>query len=111
MIEVKDLTKTFGDKTVLDKINMVFETGKTNLIIGQSGSGKTVLMKNLVGLLTPDKRTSPIRRSKLCGNVEEGKDFHATRDGHDIPKCSPLRLLVGTQECNVSTRHVFIYEL
>ena len=53
MIEVKDLTKTFGDKIVLDKINMVFETGKTNLIIGQSGSGKTVLMKNLVGLLTP----------------------------------------------------------
>ena len=53
MIEVKDLTKTFGDKTVLDNINMVFETGKTNLIIGQSGSGKTVLMKNLVGLLTP----------------------------------------------------------
>ena len=53
MREVKDLTKTFGDKTVLDKINMVFETGKTNLIIGQSGSGKTVLMKNLVGLLTP----------------------------------------------------------
>ncbi len=53
MIEVKDLTKTFGNKTVLDKINMVFETGKTNLIIGQSGSGKTVLMKNLVGLLTP----------------------------------------------------------
>lgn len=53
MIEVKDLTKAFGDKTVLDKINMVFETGKTNLIIGQSGSGKTVLMKNLVGLLTP----------------------------------------------------------
>ena len=53
MIEVKDLTKAFGDKTVLDKINMIFETGKTNLIIGQSGSGKTVLMKNLVGLLTP----------------------------------------------------------
>ena len=53
MIEVKKKKKTLGDKTVLDKINMVFETGKTNLIIGQSGSGKTVLMKNLVGLLTP----------------------------------------------------------
>ena len=53
MIEVKHLTKRFGDKTVLDDINMVFESGKTNLIIGQSGSGKTVLMKNLVGLLTP----------------------------------------------------------
>ena len=53
MIEVRNLTKSFGDKVVLDKINVTFETRKTNLIIGQSGSGKTVLMKNLVGLLQP----------------------------------------------------------
>ena len=53
MIEVRNLTKTFEGKTVLHDINAVFETGKTNLIIGQSGSGKTVLMKNLVGLLDP----------------------------------------------------------
>lgn len=53
MIEVINLTKSFGDKVVLDNINVTFETGKTNLIIGQSGSGKTVLMKNLVGLLQP----------------------------------------------------------
>ena len=53
MIEVKHLYKSFEDKTVLNDINVVFEDGKTNLIIGQSGSGKTVLMKNLVGLLTP----------------------------------------------------------
>lgn len=53
MIEVRNLTKSFGDKVVLDNINVTFETGKTNLIIGQSGSGKTVLMKNLVGLLRP----------------------------------------------------------
>ena len=53
MIEVKNLTKKFGDKTVLDNISVQFETGKTNLIIGQSGSGKTVLVKNLVGLLEP----------------------------------------------------------
>lgn len=53
MIEVKDLYKSFGSKEVLKDINAVFESGKTNLIIGQSGSGKTVLMKNLVGLLTP----------------------------------------------------------
>ena len=53
MIEVKNLTKSFGDKTVLRGINARFETGKTNLIIGQSGSGKTVLVKNLVGLLHP----------------------------------------------------------
>ncbi len=53
MIEVRNLTKSFGDKVVLDNINVTFETGKTNLIIGQSGAGKTVLMKNLVGLLQP----------------------------------------------------------
>lgn len=53
MIEVRNLTKSFGDKVVLDNINVTFETGMTNLIIGQSGSGKTVLMKNLVGLLQP----------------------------------------------------------
>jgi phospholipid/cholesterol/gamma-HCH transport system ATP-binding protein len=53
MIEVKHLYKSFEGKPVLQDINTVFENGKTNLIIGQSGSGKTVLMKNLVGLLDP----------------------------------------------------------
>lgn len=53
MIEVKNLCKSFGDKKVLKNISTVFDSGKTNLIIGQSGSGKTVLMKNLVGLLDP----------------------------------------------------------
>ncbi|MCM1318006.1 MAG: ATP-binding cassette domain-containing protein [Bacteroides sp.] len=55
MIEVKNVTKSFDDKTVLFDINATFQTGKTNLIIGQSGSGKTVLMKSLVGLLRPEK--------------------------------------------------------
>ena len=53
MIEVKNLYKSFDDKEVLKDISTVFEDGFTNLIIGQSGSGKTVLMKNLVGLLEP----------------------------------------------------------
>ena len=53
MIEVKNLYKSFEDKEVLKDINTTFEDGKTNLIIGRSGSGKTVLMKNLVGLLDP----------------------------------------------------------
>ena len=53
MIEVKNLYKSFEDKEVLSDVSTVFEDGKTNLIIGQSGSGKTVLMKNLVGLLDP----------------------------------------------------------
>ena len=53
MIEVKNLNKAFEDRQVLFDINARFESGKTNLIIGQSGSGKTVIMKCLVGLLQP----------------------------------------------------------
>ncbi len=55
MIEIRHLYKSFEDKEVLKDINAVFENGKTNLIIGQSGSGKTVLIKNLVGLFNPTK--------------------------------------------------------
>lgn len=53
MIEIQNLCKSFDGKEVLKDISATFGNGKTNLIIGQSGSGKTVLMKNLVGLLTP----------------------------------------------------------
>ena len=55
MIEVKDIEKSFDGVRVLKGVSCTFETGKTNLIIGQSGSGKTVLMKSLVGLLRPEK--------------------------------------------------------
>lgn len=53
MIEVKHLYKSFGDKEVLHDINTTFEDGRINLIIGQSGAGKTVLMRTLVGLIDP----------------------------------------------------------
>jgi phospholipid/cholesterol/gamma-HCH transport system ATP-binding protein len=55
VIEVKHLTKIFDNKVILDDISVVFEQGKTNLIIGQSGSGKTVLLKSIVGLHEIDK--------------------------------------------------------
>ncbi len=55
MIKVKGVKKSFDGKTILHGIDATFETGKTNLIIGQSGSGKTVMMKSLVGLVRPEE--------------------------------------------------------
>ncbi|MEZ5198607.1 MAG: ATP-binding cassette domain-containing protein [Bacteroidales bacterium] len=55
MIEAKNISKSFGDNHVLKNISVKFEKGKTNLIIGQSGSGKTVLMKCLIGLFEADE--------------------------------------------------------
>lgn len=54
MIKIENISKSFGDNLVLDNISATFERGKTNLIIGQSGSGKTVLTKICIGLFEPD---------------------------------------------------------
>lgn len=50
MIEVKNISKSFGENLVLDDVSVTFDQGKTNLVIGKSGSGKTVLLKSIVGL-------------------------------------------------------------
>ncbi|HNE28570.1 MAG TPA: ATP-binding cassette domain-containing protein, partial [Saprospiraceae bacterium] len=55
MIRADNITKSFGNQEVLKGISFLFEAGKTNLIIGRSGSGKTVLMKILVGLFRPTR--------------------------------------------------------
>jgi len=55
MIEVKNIYKSFDGNQVLKDISATFEAGKTNMIIGQSGSGKTVLMKSIIGLHRIDK--------------------------------------------------------
>jgi phospholipid/cholesterol/gamma-HCH transport system ATP-binding protein len=54
MIEIKNIHKQFGDRVILDDITATMEAGKCNLIIGTSGSGKTVLTKCMVGLFEPD---------------------------------------------------------
>lgn len=55
MIEVRNIEKSFGDKAVIQDVSAVMKAGQCNLIIGTSGSGKTVLMKCMVGLFEPDK--------------------------------------------------------
>lgn len=67
MIEAKGIIKSFRGTTILHGIDVVFETGKTNLIIGRSGSGKTVLLKSLVGLHQPDSGSI----------IFDGRDFTA----------------------------------
>ena len=54
MIELKEINKTFGDRQVVKNVSFTFHPGKCNLVIGESGSGKTTIMKMMVGLLDPD---------------------------------------------------------
>ena len=86
MIRIEHLYESFEDKTVLKDINATFRDGEVNLIIGQSGSGKTVLMKNIVGLLTPtsgsvyyDDRdfVSLTKREKILLRREMGMIFQS----------------------------------
>lgn len=66
MIEIKDLKKSFGGTEVLKGVSAQFEAGKTNLIIGQSGSGKTVLLKTMLGIHTKDSGTISFEGKKLA---------------------------------------------
>ena len=69
MIEIKNIRKAFNGKEVLKGIDGIFYQGKCNLIIGSSGTGKSVLLKNIVGLIDPDE-----------GTVEyNGRDFHDSK--------------------------------
>jgi phospholipid/cholesterol/gamma-HCH transport system ATP-binding protein len=70
MIELKNIQKKFGDRKVIDDVSVSMEAGKCNLIIGASGSGKTVLMKCMVGLFVPDS-----------GQIlYQGEDFNSMND-------------------------------
>lgn len=71
MIEIKNISKSFGDKQILNNVSAVMETGLTNLIIGTSGSGKTVLQKCMVGLFEVDKGEIVFDGKDLTTMVEE----------------------------------------
>lgn len=73
MIKVEHLNKSFDGVQVLKDINAVYEPGKCNMIIGASGSGKTVLLKNLIGLMTPDSGDISYGDRKLSAMSYEEK--------------------------------------
>ena len=73
MIKVENLYKSFDGVQVLKDINVSYEPGKCNMIIGASGSGKTVLLKNLIGLMTPDSGEISYGDRKLSFMTEEEK--------------------------------------
>jgi len=72
MIEVKNLNKSFGDAHILKGIDAVFHEGKTNLIIGQSGSGKSVFIKCLLGLYNYEKGSIEYN-GEIFANLTEDK--------------------------------------
>ena len=65
LIEFKDVTKRFGSRTVLDRVNLQIYEGQVTTIIGLSGSGKSVLLKHIIGLLKPDEGTILFRGKPL----------------------------------------------
>ncbi|QIP11343.1 ATP-binding cassette domain-containing protein [Spirosoma aureum] len=74
MIEIKDISKTFGDRQVLAGISGSFKPGDTSLIIGGSGTGKSVLLKCMIGLIKPDSgEVLYDGRNFLTGDLEEQK--------------------------------------
>lgn len=76
MIQVRGLYKGFGDVQVLKGIDADFEAGKTSLIIGQSGSGKTVFLKTLIGLHMPEKGSISFDgRNSISFTIQERRDW------------------------------------
>lgn len=77
MIEIKDIYKSFGNKKVLQGVNLTIEKGETIVIIGRSGCGKSVLIKHIVGLLQPDSGFVKVE-DKIVGELDE-KDLYELR--------------------------------
>ena len=72
IIALENLTKKFGDNTVLDNISLTIEKGKTTVVIGPSGCGKTVLIKHLIVLLRPSSGSVYFKKRRI-DNVDEGE--------------------------------------
>jgi len=77
MIKLVDIHKSFGKQKVLDGLSLTIEAGKTTVIIGRSGGGKSVLLKHIIGLLKPDRGHVLIEETDIIGLSE--KDLNEVR--------------------------------
>jgi phospholipid/cholesterol/gamma-HCH transport system ATP-binding protein len=123
MIEIKDIKKSFGDTIILKGISTVFETGKTNLIIGQSGSGKTVLLKSLLGIHTPESgkicfdgrvysEIEPDEKRELRTEIGMVFQGSALFDSMTVAEnvAFPLRMFTTDNKANIKERVDFVLE-
>jgi phospholipid/cholesterol/gamma-HCH transport system ATP-binding protein len=121
MIEVKNVEKSFGESKVLKGISTVFETGKTNLIIGQSGSGKTVLLKSCLGIFSPEFGTiefdgriyaslSPNEKRELRTEIGMVFQGSALFDSMTVAEnvCFPLRMFTDKNNSETKDRVDFV---
>ena len=76
LIEFKDVTKRFGSRTVLKRVNLQIYEGQVTTIIGLSGAGKSVLLKHIIGLIQPDEGTILFRGKPLDGLKREERAAH-----------------------------------
>src|SRR5512139_441269 len=77
LIEFRDVTKRFGEKTVLDKVNLKIYENQITTILGKSGTGKSVLLKHIIGLLEPDEGTIVFQGKPV--NKMKKKEWEACR--------------------------------
>jgi phospholipid/cholesterol/gamma-HCH transport system ATP-binding protein len=79
LIELRDVTKRFGDRTVLDKVNVHIYENEVTTIIGKSGTGKSVLLKHMIGLLTPDEGTILFEGKPVAAMKKRAWDLYRSR--------------------------------
>ncbi len=92
LIEFKDVTKRFGGRTVLEQVNLQIYEGQVTTIIGLSGSGKSVLLKHIIGLLKPDEGTIFFRGKPLDRDEKEGNGGIPGSDQLHVSRQRAIRL-------------------
>jgi phospholipid/cholesterol/gamma-HCH transport system ATP-binding protein len=107
VIEIKGINKTFGDRHIVKDISFTFEEGKTNLIIGESGCGKTTILKLMVGLHQIDSGEILYDGLDFPHLGHNEKQDVRTRIWHAFPGRCAVRFPYGRTKCKVSARYVY----